>query len=113
MQDILQKGYNLTDIPDSVRVYFTDYTIQVLPPYEVSQGEEMAAGLCELRVENIKIADNMTANMTRQTLLHEIIHAIDFHAQIGLTEAQVNALDYGILGVLRSNPDLAAYLLGD
>ena len=103
----------MTEIPNSVRVYFTDYSIQLLPSHQVMQGGEFVAGLCELRDENIKVAEGMTANKTRETLWHEIIHAIDLHAQIGLTEAQVNALDYGILGVLRSNPELTEYLLAE
>ena len=100
-------------LPPSVLVYFTEYTIQVLPPNEVILGDTLQSGLCEARTETIKIADGMTPNHTRETLLHEVLHAIEDHGQIGLTEMQVVALGYGILGVLRSNPNLAAYLLGE
>lgn len=47
----------------------------------------------------------------RDTVLHEIIHAVDFSMHLGLEERQVHALAAGLLGVLRDNPQITAFLV--
>jgi hypothetical protein len=39
----------------------------------------------------------------KHTFMHEIVHAIDIHAGIGLTEGQIDAVAYGIIEVINKN----------
>ena len=47
----------------------------------------------------------------RDTLLHEIIHAISDSVKLNMKEKQVHALACCMLQVLRDNPELVEYLL--
>lgn len=47
----------------------------------------------------------------RDTVLHEVIHAIDRTTQLDLTERQVYVLAGQILDSLRRNPDFTAWLV--
>jgi hypothetical protein len=57
---------------------------------------------CEIRIERA-----MALQAKFQILWHEIIHAIITHSgQKELSEGTIDALAYGIVGVLMSNQDL-------
>lgn len=47
----------------------------------------------------------------RETLLHEVLHAIDHALQLGLNEAQVGALSVGLWAFVQANPQAAAWIL--
>ncbi len=47
----------------------------------------------------------------RETLLHEVVHAIDEAMQIKLSEKQVTQLARGLFGVLCDSPELKKFLL--
>lgn len=50
----------------------------------------------------------------RDTILHEAIHAAEQHADLQhLEEHEVTALSTTLLAILRDNPKLVAYLMGD
>lgn len=65
--------------------------------------------LYEMRISK----DKMCASVIRQTVLHEIIHAIEKSnvAIKSLNEQQVEQLATGIYGVLRDNKKLVRWLL--
>lgn len=50
---------------------------------------------------------------TRETLLHEILHAVDREAGTEAGESVVNAWAPVILDALRANPEVTAILLAD
>lgn len=59
--------------------------------------------LNELNERQILIKRGLSATETASTIIHEIIHAIDFEYEIGLTERQVLKLEKGIFTFLRLN----------
>jgi hypothetical protein len=53
---------------------------------------------------------NMTESQKAHTLLHEVIHGIDFFLEIGLSEEQTERLMKGLLMVFQDNPDFVEYI---
>lgn len=75
-----------------------------------------AYGLCESNPGVISIDDKAHESefQKRDTLLHEVMHAVLRQQGRTYTKAEelyVTSLATGLLGTLRSNPKLAAYLL--
>jgi hypothetical protein len=89
-------------------------TIKVLgKPYSVTYVLEMEdddVGDTDSSKQAINIAEGQAHEAERDTVLHEIIHAIDFAVAGEMTERQVHALAGGLLQVLRENPKLTKYL---
>lgn len=58
----------------------------------------------------IRMQKGTPADTERETLLHEVIHAVDESLSLQLTEHQVHALACGLYAVLRDNePVLKKY----
>jgi len=78
-------------------------------------------GLTESERAQITLPDSLAPGPEREVVLHEVLHAI---YQVGgnmierverdqLEEDSIRLISPGLLGVLRENPDLVAYLVGD
>lgn len=72
-------------------------------------------GLCDRESCTILIHERLSRPRFREVLLHEVMHAC--YDTSGLTlkddcpeEMVVNDLSFALLGVLRDNPDLVAFL---
>ena len=48
----------------------------------------------------------LSTDLEWSTLLHELLHAIEEFSGIDLSEEDVRALEYGLWGLFRNNPDL-------
>lgn len=82
--------------------------------YTVVVKTEMADyGECKSDECLIEIGSHQCAAQQRDTLLHEVIHAIEHELDVTVTEKAVRMLGTGLLAVLRHNPALAAYLTAD
>lgn len=73
-------------------------------------------GYMSQRNLEIIIDDSMAEQMVRETLLHEVLHAVWSDAGLdemeGLTEEQIiSTLTPRFMLVLRANPQMSAYLL--
>ena len=58
----------------------------------------------------ITISRDASVQMQKETLLHEILHAIEHQSGLDIPEAVISALSVGIFGVMRDNPRLAKAL---
>lgn len=54
----------------------------------------------------IQIRENMTAECKIQVLWHEVIHAIATQRNVKISEEEIDALAFGMVGVLQRNPVL-------
>lgn len=63
-------------------------------------------GKCVINVNPSNVVDQQ-----RDTLLHEIIHALEVEGQLKMTERQVTGLATLLLAGLRTNPALVKFLL--
>jgi hypothetical protein len=58
----------------------------------------------------IEISDGMGAHEERETVLHEIVHAVAHQLGVKMPEKKVRPMSCGIYEVLMNNPKLTAYL---
>jgi hypothetical protein len=97
-----------------VRVNGEEFSIR----YRKFAVKEQTLGQCVYREARIEVATGQTPFNARDTLLHEIMHAILVkQGHIGgcfkdsTEEKYVNALATGVMGVLQDNPDVARWLV--
>lgn len=100
--------------PTKVRVNGEDFSIK----YRRFEDKEKAVGQLLYKKSKIEIATGQTPLNVKDTVLHEIMHAILVkQGHIGgcfedeTEEKYVNALSTGIVGVLQDNPELAEWLI--
>ena len=91
-------------IPRKVRILGKVYSV-------VDADLKNSYGLCADVTQTISVLPDMAHDLERDTLLHECIHAIDYHLQLGLTEHQVGNLGMAIYALLKDNPKMANYLV--
>ncbi len=60
-------------------------------------------GQCDSSKKEITLKSGLNNDNLTTTLIHEIIHAIDFENHIGLSEAQTLKLEAGIYRFLKTN----------
>lgn len=94
-------------IPVSVDILGQRYTVLHEAPSDDGAGE------CHTDSNLIRVHPAHGEPAQRDTLLHEIVHAIDEALQTSLRERQVRLLSTGLQCVLRSNPAVVAYLMDD
>jgi hypothetical protein len=94
----------LTMIPKSVNVLGREYQI------EVEQHLPNMFGYCDYENLLIKIKADQQPAMELDTVLHEILHAIDYSMNTELEERQIYCMTVGILSVLKYNQPLLEYL---
>lgn len=90
-------------VPTSVRILGKEYEVKVIPDFE-------DCGQCDDLKQELRLQANMPMALEQDTLLHEIIHALDFSIKTHMKERQVSALASGLIAVFRDNPDFVAYL---
>jgi hypothetical protein len=91
-------------LPVSVKVAAVEYSVDAIADLKLD-GEAMC-GLCRVGPCRIELKADLPAGRLRETLLHEVIHAINSEYGIGLRERQVQALGTALVQVLRDNPAL-------
>jgi hypothetical protein len=112
--------------PASVRIGWEIWKIRWLDEagWKAAGASRNAAGLCKARRHEIWIRDEHQQpceDELRSALLHEIMHACIYHSgasdvanmvkMVNIEELYVATLAPSLLGVLRANPDVRAYLV--
>jgi hypothetical protein len=92
-------------IPKEVVVMGKSYTVGPL-------SEECGDfGRCMAGNQRIQIKANQAPGQLRDTLLHEVLHAVSYELYLELEERQVHILANGLLDTLRRNPKFTQFLL--
>ena len=94
-------------IPTTVDVLGKTYRIEVVKKKGSDYGE------CFVDQCHIEVAAYQCETQKRDTLLHELAHAVDHEMGCGMKEAQIRRMATGILAVLRHNPALVAFLTAE
>ena len=89
---------------DNVDILGKPYRIELVKKKGSDYGE------CFVDQCNIEIASYQCDMQKRDTLLHEILHAVDHEMGTDMSEPQVRRMATGMLAVLRHNPALVAFL---
>jgi hypothetical protein len=91
--------------PERIRVLGKRFTVD----FGGALAEDLN-GECDTDKQVISVRDGQPLESEQDTLLHEVLHAIDEAMGLKLKEAQVKGAATGLLAVLKDNPALAAYL---
>lgn len=65
--------------------------------------DDNAMGRSDSKLGNIYICSEMPKDIQEQTLLHEVLHIIDYNLGTKLTEEQVLALSAGMYSFFKEN----------
>ena len=95
---------------DSVRILGKDWHLVLVKGLKVPGTDDDAYGLTETWEQRISYADGMTPSQLRDTVFHELTHAVEETLGLGLEENQVHAIASGLLAVFYDNPWLLPWL---
>jgi acetaldehyde dehydrogenase (acetylating) len=68
-------------------------------------------GTCQHGKCIINVNPSQPPQQMRDTVLHEVIHALEHEVQLKMSERQVTLLATVLLAAMRQNPKLSAFLL--
>ena len=93
-------------IPDKVRIGGVDYSIEYVERLISGDGKALL-GQIEYDTAVIRLEPNaQDAQGKCRTLLHEIMHGIEHHFKLDLSEEEIDNLANGMYMVIKDNPDL-------
>lgn len=93
--------------PSAVRIIGKSWSVT----YAESSDLPDEFGHCDRFRQAIKVDKDAHDEQQRDTLLHEVLHALDHELDTKLSERQIRLTATGLLCVLRENPRLLAYLI--
>lgn len=100
----------MTKRPERIKIISKRFTIE----YQATGSADLDpehSGECRTLEQRILIEDGQQPDTQKDTILHEVIHAIADEMDLDLSEEQVGGAAKGILAVLMDNPTFARYLL--
>jgi len=78
--------------------------------YEYSLDKEKAledmegnVGFCDFDHLQMRVANDVPSDVRNSTLIHEIIEAVNYHLEVGLTEQKIKQLEVGLFQALTRN----------
>lgn len=95
------------EAPDVIKMLGSDVEIVFLPSVVVDN--EPAMGSYEQEQSRILLKEGMSASSVRDTLMHELIHAILQHYEMD-SEKLVRIMTPAFISVLRDNPGFVRFL---
>lgn len=104
-------------LPTSVTVLGQKYAIQVWTDPQEPMGQQdpnaTSFGWSDHARHLIRVRDHgfQSPQAARDTLLHEVVHAVDFMVKTPMEEADIHRFSAVLLDVLRSNPKIVSFLL--
>lgn len=93
--------------PERVRVMGKRINIQYCAGEPLDDGLN---GECDVDKQQILVREGQPLESEQDTVLHELLHAIDESMGLKLKESQVKGAATGLLAVLKDNPSLVTYL---
>lgn len=79
--------------------------------WTITQRKEKDYGTCYHNKTTINVSPTQSIQSARDTLLHEVIHALETEGQLKMSERQVRLLATLLLAALRQNPSFAKFLI--
>jgi hypothetical protein len=106
------------ELPREIVIAGLRYRLEVVESLEDSLGPgaaEGAVGYTHMMrgVMRIRGASSQSRDQTRDSLLHEVMHATAYAVDVDLEEHEVRALTTCLLDTLRRNPDFARALVSE
>jgi hypothetical protein len=95
------------NIPSNFELFSQQWQIRAGSPKEMNDNN----GLCYTDSCEILLNPLQTAQGLKQTLLHELVHAIETKMNLDLTEAQVDSMALGLNHLFTENPSFTAMFI--
>ncbi len=86
----------------TIKIGGLNYSLNYVPAHELDGN----FGECNNRACEIRISDDLPPGLSRSVILHEVIEAINFNAELKLEHPAIMAIEQGIFQVLTDNPGL-------
>jgi carbonic anhydrase len=98
--------------PAKVKVLGKTYSIDFVPAEHsgLTLDGEQVTGLCDTDKQTIHIQDGMHVESEQDTLLHEVMHAIERAMDLDVEDTIVYRLATGVIAVLKDNQSFVSYL---
>lgn len=92
---------------NTLRILGKTYTLRFVDRVEMEGGDpkEQLMGLCSDGKQDIQVSIHQPKDALKDTILHEILHAVDYQMQLGLKERQVHGIAAGLVAVFLDNPE--------
>lgn len=87
----------------TVKILGKTYRISVVDKVD----DEDSLGECNDVLQRILVKAGQRPDQAMDTVLHEIVHAIDYQMHLSLTERQVHCVASGLTAVFLENPRLS------
>ena len=94
--------------PARVRVLGKQFQIDFVPGDH--KNLEEAYGLCDSDEQRIWIKEGQPLESEQDTVLHEVLHAVESAMNMDLDDKIIHLLATGLLAVIRDNPTFVRYL---
>lgn len=79
--------------------------------YVVKKQKIKEFGIVDYNKAVIRLRPKQSTDQARDTLLHEVIHAIDYTNSLEMNEHQVRTLATGLRAVFTTNPKFATWVV--
>ena len=97
--------------PERIKIISKRFSVHYVEAGDGGLETEDNKGMCDSLNQDIWIEEGLKFDTQKETVLHEVLHAISDEMALDLSEAQVDGGAKGILAVLMDNPSFAKYLL--
>lgn len=97
----------MTPRPSAIRVFGKKHSVIWECDNLGDASGEINFGPCVISIAG-KIADDEA----KETLLHELIHAVEHQLGIDIPEQKLRGFSVGLFAVMRDNPELPDFLFG-
>ena len=94
----------------SIRILGKDY--EIVHDNECLSDQNLL-GKTKCTQQKIIYTDDQGAASLRDTILHEVLHAVDWTIKSDLKETQVAAIASGLYAVFKDNPEFVEWLMKD
>ena len=99
----------INSIPLSVRILGKYYRVEAMPEHTMD-GE---FGSCNYAYQLIEYNAKLAIDECKDTILHEMVHALDHGMQLGLKEEQVHAIATGFYSLIKDNKEFFEWVISD
>jgi Zn-dependent peptidase ImmA (M78 family) len=99
-----------SNLPSRIKIGRRWWTLEgIWAPY-IQYGDQRARGLCHYERRHIEVCLLQSDRALRQTLAHELTHAVMHESGVEMSEAQVHGLEPFLAALLYKNPALVKIL---
>ena len=95
-------------MPESIDILGKQF--QIIKLHEDDKDHQDVSGQMELHCQKIWVKEYSGADVNKDTLLHETVHAIEEILHLKMKENQVHQLSAGLMAVLKQNKELTKWL---